>query len=641
MSADRDCSIRETDGPSPSGPIDSRLLLLSFSVLFGLVAAVLSGYFYGLNNHAEHLPLIFRVMDPGYLTNDFFVNAASEFGPRYYYTHMLAFVAGYVPLHAAMAVIWLSTFVAVSLITAFAGKDVTGSFVGGMIAVVLVTFSKPFYLGIGATPYDPYLLPRFLALPFGLFAIWKGIRGQPICAATAAIPSILVHPSIGLQTACLAMAAATANRLQRWLIRRNLSACQLRRLAVGILLVGLTSLLWIVPMVLTGASFSSRTEDLITINAYFRLPHHLVPSTWQMKDWILATGFAVVVAMGLIEMFRMEKTPGSTKREHSGVGFAITSTFAVILIALLGGYIFIEIIPSRLAVAAHFFKLVLVVAWLGWIVIAGLIGKLLIARAWHWAALFAISAVSVPTLLVYKGITFVGSRMDGGSTMKSTVFFAGVGLLVFSTMALTQAWIGQPTIRDLFLIALGMPAILLVSISSRLAPAAISILVGGLVAVSASFILDRYEVFPKNIPGVSSYIARHQPIFTLDDALDRGKADDHALTIAARDTTDPDAVFLIPWDWHQWRVLANRAAVVDRKSFPFQERAMEEWYERYLAIYGPGAGYPYDVTESELLELQRRYGFHYAVVPIGANMSFPVTATSERWKLVQVAETVP
>ena len=43
----------------------------------------------------------------------------------------------------------------------------------------------------------------------------------------------------------------------------------------------------------------------------------------------------------------------------------------------------------------------------------------------------------------------------------------------------------------------------------------------------------------------------------------------------------------------------------------------------------PGrARYPYDVTESELLELQRRYGFHYAVLPVGAGMSFPVLASS-------------
>ena len=319
MSADRDCGIRETDGPSPGGPIDSRLVLLSFSVLYGLVAAALSGYFYGLVDHPPHLALIFRAMDPGYLTNDFFVNAASGFGPRFYYSHMLAFLASYVPLHIVMAVIWLSTFVAVTLITAFAARDITGSLLGGIIAVVLVTLSTPFNLGFGATTWEPYLLPRFLALPFLLFAIWKGIRGQPICAATASIPGILVHPSIGLETACLAMAAA-ANRLYSWRIRPDLASFQWGRLTLGVLIVSLTSLLWIVPTILSGASFTLATDYLVHINAYFRFPHHLVPSTFQIRDWILGTGFAGALAMGLFEMFRTTKAEDATRREHSGNG---------------------------------------------------------------------------------------------------------------------------------------------------------------------------------------------------------------------------------------------------------------------------------------------------------------------------------
>ena len=569
------------------------------------------------------------------------MNSASGFGPVFFYSHVLAFLAGYVPLHVAMAVLWLFAFIAVILVTAFTAKDVTGSVLGGMIAAILITLSAPFSLGSEATVFAPSLIPRFLAMPFGLFAIWKGIRDQPIIAATASIPAILVQPAIGLETVGLALAATAANRLFHWRTRRDFTFRQLRNLGIGVLIVGLTTLLWIVPTIATRASFSLATDDLVRIYAHFRVPHHLVPSSWDVGQWALGAGFAIALAIALVEMFRTDKSSGPTRREQLGIGFAITSIFVVIAVALVGGYIFVEVIPTRLAVMAQTFRMVAVAAWLGWIVIAGLIGKLLIARAWHWAALFVISAVSVPTLLVYKGITFVGSRMDGGSTMKSTVFFAGVGLLVFSTMALAQAWIGQPTIRDLFLLVLGLPPILLIAISSRLAPAAIAVLAAGLVAVSTSFVLDRHDIFPKNIPVVSRYISRHQPILTLDQALHRGKSDDTVLTIAARDTTDSDAVFLIPWDWQQWRVLANRAVVVDRKGFPFQERAMEEWYERYLAIYGPGAGYPYDVTESELLELQRRYGFHYAVLPVGAGMSFPVLASSGDWKLVQVAESVP
>ena len=410
--------------------------------------------------------------------------------------------------------------------------------------------------------------------------------------------------------------------------------------------MGLTTLLWIVPTIATRASFSLATDDLLRIYAHFRVPHHLVPSSWDVGQWALGAGFAISVAIALVEMFRTDKSSGPTRREQLGMGFAITSIFVVIAGALVGGYIFVEIIPTRLAVMAQTFRMVAVAAWLGWIVMAGLIAKLLIAKAWRWAVLFVVSAVSAPTLLIYVGITSVVSRLNGGAIMKSTVFFAGTALLVFDTMAFTHVLTGQPTTRDLILIASGLSVVLVIAMGNRLTAAALVALGGALVTVSTSLALERYDVLPKNIPGVSSYLSYTQPILTLDEAVDHAWRDrPHTVDLAtvARENTGPEAVFLIPWgwDWQYWRLFTERAVVVDFKAFPFQDEGMEEWYGRYLDIYDQGAGYPYDVTESELLELQRRYGFHYAMLPVGAGMSFPVLASSGDWKLVQVAESVP
>ena len=643
MPTDQGWNLRGRNVQSTDGPIDTRIYLLAFSVLFGLGAAALSGYSYGLSNHAEQLPVIFRLIDAEYLTNDFFVNAASGFGPSHYYSHAFAFVAGYIPIHVAMAAIWLLTFIAVIVITAFAARDIVGSVLGGMIAAILVSLSSPFSLGFDAIALMPVLTPRFLALPFGLFAIWRGIRGQAICAAIASLPAILIHPTLGLETAVLALAAAVANSFWCWRVRRGIDSLQARGLALGILIVGLTSLLWIVPTILTGTSFSSTSDDLVRINAYFRFPHQLVPSTWDMGSWALAAGFAVAVAIALAEFRRRTTNSESGRQERSAIGFATVSTFSLIAVALLGGYVFLELIPTRIAVNAQVFQLVVVAAWLGWILMAGVIAEFVMSGRWRWAALFVVSAASAPTLFVFTAFTFAASKLSGGATFRSKLFFAGIAILIFDTMVLTKVWVGQPTLRDVLLVALGLPVVLMIAVSSRLKPVALAALAGGLVVVSTSLALDREEVLPNNIPFVSSFLAKTQPILTLDQAFRKGEshAEDYTLILAARNSTHADAVFLIPWNWQNWRLFANRAVVVDREAFPFGEGAMEEWYDRYLDIYDEGAGYPDDVTESELLELQRRYGFHYAVVPIGARMSFPVTATSEHWKLVQVAETVP
>ena len=314
--------------------------------------------------------------------------------------------------------------------------------------------------------------------------------------------------------------------------------------------MGLTTLLWIVPTIATRASFSLATDDLVRIYAHFRVPHHLVPSSWDVGQWALGAGFAIALAIALVEMFRTDKSSGPTRREQLGIGFAITSIFVVIAGALVGGYIFVEVIPTRLAVMAQTFRMVAVAAWLGWIVIAGLIAKLLIARTWQWAALFVVSAVSAPTLLVYKGITFAASRLDGGSMMRSTVFFAGVAVFIVDTLVVaTEVLIGVPKVRDLLLISLGFLVVPMIAMSHRLTAAALVTLGSALVMVSTSLALERYDVLPKNIPGVSSYLSYTQPILTLDEAVDHARHDyPHTVDLAtvARENTGPDAVFLIP-----------------------------------------------------------------------------------------------
>ena len=72
----------------------------------------------------------------------------------------------------------------------------------------------------------------------------------------------------------------------------------------------------------------------------------------------------------------------------------------------------------------------------------------------------------------------------------------------------------------------------------------------------------------------------------------------------------------------------------------FREEGMLEWHRRYRAVYDleHGAGYPHDCTETDLSELQERYGFHYAVVPVDLSLHFSVVETSEKWALVRTLD---
>ena len=621
---------------------DDRVMLASFAVLFGLLTAVLSNYRYGLSDQAEQLPAVFRIMDPSYLANDFFVNAAAEFGPRFYYSHTLALLANFVPLPAVVAVLWLSAFVGVAVVTAFMARELSGSVLGGMVAVVLITLPEPFDLGSSASVlYDSLLVPRALAMPFALFALWKGVRGQPARAAIASIPAILFQPVMGLEVAGLALVAAGANRVFLLKRRGEYGHGRLWTLAVGVFIIGLTSLIWIVPMISTGAGTSLEPDEFVHIYGYFRHPHHLTPSAWDTTEWVLGAAFIASVVIALLEMFRTGHASADDQNEHMAMGVAVSAIFGLMAGALLVGYVFVEIVPTRIATTAQTFRMVIFAAWLGWILMAGVAARLLVMGLYQWAALFVASAVSVPTLFAYKVTTFIASMLKRGALMRSAVFFICVAVLAVVTLEITRrAAFDLPRIPNLLFTAFGLTVVLAIAIHRRFAPAALVTLSVALFLSVATLALDRNSIFPSNIPNVSAYIASRQPIFTLDEAKDRYRHDYMVeLAEVARDNTDPDSVFLVPWNWPVWRLFSERAIVVDHKAFPFRDEGMKEWYERYLAIYDEGAGYPDDITESELLELRQKYGFDYAVIRSSHRMpSFPVLKSSGGWKLVRVAD---
>ena len=130
------------------------------------------------------------------------------------------------------------------------------------------------------------------------------------------------------------------------------------------------------------------------------------------------------------------------------------------------------------------------------------------------------------------------------------------------------------------------------------------------------------------------------PAFTIQEAADRFEPYHRArLEEAAKLYTPPDAVILIPSKWQSWRLFSERAVVVDWKMFVLSDEDMKEWHDRYTAIYNPeqGAGYPNRITEAGLAELRRKYGFDYAVLPVGAGFTLPTILSTSRWKLVDVS----
>ena len=624
-------------GTTTTGRLDSGATLAIFSILIGLLSAALSGYTYGNGPQAVHLPEIFRAVHPGYLANDFWLNSASQFGPRFYYTQGIAFVANFIPIPVILYILFVFTCCATSIVVAFAARDLSGSTVAALVITSLSVSISPFWLGHHAgflTAMRLPLIPSALAEPFLVFAIWRGIRGEPACAATACVPAILMHPVLGVNAAGIALTAALSRCL--WLAWPHCPRIrEWRGFALGILILSVvTGLFWIVPALASGAIFSPSMEpdEFVHILAHVKHPHHLVPSTWPLQAFGGAAAFAAAVLVALVAFWRASGAEAAP-REQMAKAAAITAVFVAILLCFFAGWFFVEVVPTRWAAAAYFYRLVKVFAWLGWVLVGASIAKQLVLKNLRWAVLGLVSVFSAPALLLYQAALFVSVN---GTARRPTPVFVAVTVLV----VITDFVFHGPGRTASFVAVVGPGIAAAISLFPELVRACLAVMAVVLILVVSVLALHRFDLLPERC-GTHSFVARLQPVLDLDDLRERleGYPQDN-LASAARSRTKPDAVFLVPWKWSKWRLLAQRAVVVDRKGFPFREEGMREWHRRYLAIYDPehGAGYPNDCTEETLRELQEMWGFSHAVVPFECHLPFPVIATSEEWKLIQVTD---
>ena len=618
--------------------------LAAFSVLFGTLAATLSGYVFV---HAELLPIVFRIMDPGYLANDFQTNAAVGFGPRFYFVHTMAALGKPIPLPIAYAAFYLLIYIAVTAITAFAARDITGSSIAALIAATLIASSLvPFHLSAPARLTVEHVVPHFLAMPFALCAVWQGIRGSPIMAALTAVPAILAHPMLGLESAVLGLAAAFARNAIHLrpiaIVAFTRCAARFKRLGFAVLIVFAASLFWIVPTLLTGVQSSLSAEEFVRIYAHFRHPHHLIPSGWALDEYALGALFAAVATVSLYELWKHRRgaSAQSEHREIDAQALAVVSVFTSCGLAFLGGWLFVEIIPTRLFTIAQTFRLTIIAAWLGWILIAYAIARSVSGGGWRRGVVVMASLISVPTLAFYKTLSvlirIIPRDTPPHDIRRAMLFVPAIALILAGALS-TMILFEMPHGVTLFLLTVGFAVTLMARVSALRALLALA---GVLLMALSALYLERADQLP-HIPQISHVIEIPWPAFTIQEAADRFEPYHRArLEEAAKLYTPPDAIILIPWKWQSFRLFSERAVVVDWKMFVFSDDGMKEWHDRYTAIYDPaqGAGYPDRITDAGLAELRRKYDFDYAVLPVGTGFTLPTVLSTSRWKLVDVSE---
>jgi len=612
----------------------SPLPVVLLAVLAGVMVTC-QGYYFGGGNHVDHLPAILRAMDATYLPNDFLVNSMEGFPGRYFYIELLAGLGRVIPLPYVFLILTFASNIAAALLAGLAARDLFGDW-AGPIAICIVMAVAGIGLGEATALRGPQLMPQTLVVPLLIAALWAAMCGRPVLCALAAGIATLFHPLLGLETGAIALAALVV----QWMVWRKgedqpENATGRRRLTgdfAHLLAGGAVFGLFAAPVLLAYWSSGGRlpTEQFVQIAAQFRLPHHYIPSAFPAADYRHAAAF---LAAAGIAWWWLRRNGRASRRAMNLAALIV----GFILLSCAGGYVLVEIIPTRLWTSLQAFRMMIVIKWLGMLLISGSIARLLqgMDEGEHLEAYALLLSAIVPVAAAVTYVTWAAKRLILRVVSLSGVAFGGI------LLALAVAfWNGAvPSLQFAVLLCIGIVLHAAFARPGRLGKVAASAACAGMIAV----VLAGF-VFPNNPARNITKRFATEPVLTLYDL----QTPEARTGRWAKANTPQDAIFLTPPDWGQFRLMAERAIVVDFKSFVWAEPAMAEWNERLVDCYGEvqRAGFSartdmdrayHKITDQRIIEVQRKYGISHAVLYRETETRFPVLYTGSDVKVVQVS----
>lgn len=548
-------------------------------------------YHFGTGNHIEQLPIVMRFRDSEFLKNDFFVNESSGPGPRYFYALTLGNLSKIFPLEYLYFTLTMLANTAVAWITMKTSQVIFKQNVfTAALSAVLVFAVKPFNLGEDNYIYHS-LVPAVLALPFSLTAIQKGLQGKAIWAAVFTGVASIFHPLLGFETGgiILLMLAIDWLRKNEWADVVKLH--KIKELMIsGLVLLGF-GIFTVFPM-MGGEKISN--AKFIELLAYFRHPHHYIPSSFGWLDYLAALSF--LTAIIIIVLNWKDRT-----EEDRMIADKVLVLIAILLILCVCGYVFVELIPIRIITTLQTFRMLYILKWLGAILIAGFLSEL----------------VSKKGDLIEKGKLI--------NLLFMFAFSAWLIITISSDLISSAAFIFWSVVAALFLFACEGRRI-----------------VFGLLLISA-IVIAGLPSDPLNIQALVGDSLEIGAQISLDE-LDSPTID---IARFAAENLPKDAIVMAPPDMGILRTIGERAIVVDFDSFPFGDSAMMEWESRLITCYGEtsenGFAAAQDLKEKyrllddvDLEELHEVYGFDYAVIYKEKRTSFPILYSNDYFKLIEI-----
>ena len=540
------------------------LSIYTFVIIGSLIAV---GYKFPIGGNFPELPQIQHLLNPELYKNDYHVQEMVKFNPRYYYYHIIYFLANLglsIPL-----VHFIYQFLAFGSVI-LACHAIINIYTNSKLPAAAMTFLclASSFTDVGNTLlFSTKSVSSTFAMGFAIWGIYFSLRQKWLTGYFFFGLACLLQFLVGFLPGLMMMPV---------LILASVKQRKFKNLILSIALLAVMASIVYLPMLLTGTTSSDtiNNADFIYIYAKIRNPHHILPSYWNVgNNWL---NFISLTIGGLLCINNTNKL-----RKEDKINFAIIISTSVL--ALLLNYLFVEVYPVALIAKLQLARTVPFAQIIIFIAISLLFDRLYQAKQLAIGLLLLI-ILTLPN----RGILFLALFvfLSICQTQKYTLpkrytilpWFFTAGTLIFSLIypltnsaEIIDRLISIPVLFSI----LAFPFILEnLSISTAikqiftnlLAFTTTSILVLGIAGILPKPMLEIFET-RVNINAVPS-----------DDL--------NQLALRFSQSSNQDALVLIPPSVTSFQYFSQRAIVVNFKNFPLTEKGIKEWQNRMETVLG-------------------------------------------------------
>lgn len=594
-----------------------RYLILLIAGTLLLFISQYSGYDSG--NHQQFLPNIYRMIEPGYLSEDWYTNTTEGYNVRLYANLLvIACFKIFGSMEAAFLILMLGATIMLSVsifylaLYFYEDKKKAALLTLFCQATISTTFA-------GSAPmYTTGHLANALAYPISFIGLNLILRRRAVWGFLVLGIATLFQPVVsGISFGIWTMVHLYINR-------KKIEAKTLIAPFAWLII----SLFNIVPILLY--STASVDSSIITyIYAKFRHPWHSLMSSWKISLYLAS---AILVAMAF-------QAAHQSRIKQKGVFYAI---FWSGLAIFFSGYIFVEVIPIGIFAKAQIPRAFTWVMLFSYIMIfhaayEDFVKGSIIRKVFLVALIFSLSHYLYRYLFILLGSIYL---IDRSMREKIDIFEwknLRWGLLgSFLILILTTGLLSEQ-VKDI------------VQWASQFFPGNIAFLtmIGGFLLYILVSIMITYQSLKK----IAAIGTAALVISVLISVASGPQYPEDMLEICryARQKTPEDSIFLTPPEGG-WRLCLERAIVVDFKSIPFSDSHALEWYDRMMAVtneqierfdpeprwHNANLNAKYEtLRENTIHELKERYGIEYAI--FGKNdFQFRILYSNERYTLYKI-----